>query len=85
MSNSTSGAKNPHGSGIDPQTTTEGPWETDWRNEKRRRDEGVDEISDWLLQKRKSRHLAHEREISRQRAAHLLKHEGVEVPDSEVL
>jgi len=70
---------------IDPQTTTEGPWDVDWSNELRRRQEGVDEVSDLLLRKRKSRHLARKRDISRSRAAHVLKYGDAEVPDSEVL
>lgn len=85
MSHTTSGGKNPHGSSIDPQTTVERPWDTDWSNEMRRREEGVDKISEFLLQKRKSRHLARERDIDRQRAANLLKYGDAEVPDAEVL
>ena len=60
-------------------------WETDWRNVVERREQGTHKVSDWNLRKRKTRHLAHERDISRGRASHLLKHEGVEVPDEVVL
>jgi len=60
-------------------------WETDWRNVVERRDEGKGKVSDWNLRKRKTRHLARERDISRGRASHLMKHEGVEVPDEVVL
>ena len=60
-------------------------WEAEWSNVKRRREEGVDQIDDWLLQKRKSRHLARERDIDPQRAANLLKYGEVEVPDEVVL
>lgn len=70
---------------IDPQSTTEGPWDVDWSNEVRRREEGVDEVSDLLLRKRKSRHLARKRDISRSRAAHVLKIGDAEVADEVVL
>ena len=71
---------------ADPQTVNSEPrWEAEWSNVKQRREEGVDQIDDWLLQKRKSRHLARERDIDPQRAANLLKYGDVEVPDEVVL
>ena len=60
-------------------------WETDWHNVVARREQGTHKVSDWNLRKRKTRHLARERDISRGRASHLMKHEGVEVPDEVVL
>jgi len=60
-------------------------WETDWSNLKRRRQTGEHKISDYMLQKRKSRYLARERDIDRQHAANLLKHGDAEVPDEVVL
>ena len=71
---------------ADPQQiNTEPRWEAEWRNEKRRREQGVDEINDRRLRKRKVGHIAHERDVSRQRASHLLKYGDAEVPDEVVL
>jgi len=60
-------------------------WDREWSNVVAEREEGTGQISDWNLRKRKTRWLAQERDISRGRASHLLKYEGVEVPDEVVL
>jgi len=57
----------------------------EWSNVVERRQQGTHKVSEWTLQKRKTRWLAQERDISRGRASHLLKHEGVAVPDEVVL
>ena len=67
------------------RTVDEQRWETDWSNVVERRQQGTHKVSDWNLRKRKTRHLAQERDISRGRASHLMKHEGVEVSDEVVL
>lgn len=86
MSQTTAGPKKARDTGrTDRGAVPEGPWETDWRNVVRRRQEGLNQVSEYTLQKRKSRHLARERDIGRQRAANLLKHGDVDVPDEEVL
>lgn len=86
MSKTTSGAKkSPRQSRTETRTTPEQPWGSDWRNVKRRREQGVDKIGEWNLRKRKTRHLAQQRDIDRQRAANLLKYGDAEVADEEVL
>ena len=71
---------------ADPQQiNTEPRWEAEWRNEKRRREKGVDKINDRRLRKRKVGHIAHERDVSRKRASGLLKYGDAEVPDEVVL
>jgi len=86
MSKTHSGRKNATESGASSANQIpEQRWETDWQNLVDRREKGKGQISDWNLHKRKTRHLARERDISRGRASHLMKHEGVEVPDEVVL
>ena len=70
---------------ADPQTPTERLWETDWSNLKRRREKGTHKISDFNLQKRKSRYLARKRNIDRQEAARKLNRGEIELPDEVVL
>lgn len=65
-------------------SVAEQPWCEDWSNVVARREEGTDQVSEYTLKKRKSRHLAQERDISRGRAAHLLKHGDATVPDEVV-
>jgi len=60
-------------------------WDREWSNVVERRQQGTHKVSEWNLNKRKTRWLAQERDISRGRASHLLKHEGVDVPDEVVL
>ena len=44
---------------ADPQQiNTEPRWEAEWRNEQRRREKGTHKVSEFNLQKRKSRYLA---------------------------
>jgi len=65
--------------------TVEQRWDREWSNVAAEREEGTHKVSEWNLRKRKTRHLAQKRDISRGRASHLLKYEGVEVPDEVVL
>jgi len=77
--NSTGDSRTPHG------TVDEQPWEDDWQTLKRERDERPNAVPEKLLQKRKGRHLARERDISVTRAARLIRNGEVEVDDEEVL
>ena len=71
---------------ADPQQINAQPqWEYEWSNVKRRNEKDTDKINDRRLRKRKVGHIAHERDVSRQRASHLLKYGDAEVPDEVVL
>ena len=86
MSKTDSGPKKaPRNGRSESHTVVEQRWQTDWSNVVERREQGTHKVSDWNLRKRKTRHLARERDISRGRASHLMKHEGVEVSDEVVL
>ena len=84
--NDTSPQKGTDRGTADPQKINATPqWEREWSNVKRRQEKGVDEINDRRLRKRKVGHIAHERDVSRQRASDLLKYGDAEVPDEVVL
>ena len=71
---------------ADPQQiNTEPRWEAEWRNEQRRREKGTHKVSEFNLQKRKSRYLARKRNIDRQEAARKLNRGEIELPDEVVL
>ena len=84
--NDTSPQKGTDRGTADPQQINAQPqWEREWSNVKRRQEKGVDEINDRRLRKRKVGHIAHERDVSRQRASYLLKYGDAEVRDEVVL
>ena len=73
-------------SGAGSQTVNNKPrWEAEWSNIKRRREIGENKICGWRLFKKKTRHIAREHDVTRQRASNMLKYGDVEVPDEVVL
>ena len=84
--NDTSPQKGTDRGTADPQQiNTEPRWEAEWANEQRRRDKGTHKVSDFNLQKRKSRYLAQKRNIDRQEAARKLNRGEIELPEEVVL
>lgn len=71
---------------ADPQQINREPrWEAEWRNEKRRRQKGVDALPESIIIARKSRHLARKRDITTNRAARILSNNEIDIPDEVVL